>query len=169
MQFIELVRKRYSVRSYKPEPVEDDKLQLVLQAARLAPTAANRQAFRLIVILTKNRESELLRIYNRSWFVQAPVVICICAIPNEAWVRLDGKNYSDVDAAIVMDHLVLAATDLGLGTCWIAAFDPVAAREVLGLPEQVNPIAFTPLGHPADQSPAKKRKNLDDLVKYNHW
>jgi len=169
MEFIELAGKRYSVRSYEAEPVEDDKLQLVLQAARLAPTAANRQAFRLIVILTKNRESELLRIYSRSWFVQAPVVICICATPNEAWVRLDGKNYSDVDAAIVMDHLVLAATDLGLGTCWIAAFDPVAAREVLRVPEQVDPIAFTPLGYPADQSPAKKRKNLDDLVKHNHW
>jgi len=169
MQFIELATKRYSVRYYKAEPVEDDKLQLVLQAARLAPMAANRQAFRLIVILTKNRESELLRIYNKSWFVQAPVVICICAIPNEAWVRLDGKNYSDVDAAIVMDHLVLAATDLGLGTCWIGAFDPVAAREVLGIPEQVDPIAFTPLGYPADQSSAKERRNLDDLVKYNRW
>lgn len=157
------------MRSYKPEPVEDDKLQLVLEAARLAPTAANRQAFRLIVILTKDRESELLRIYNRSWFVQAPVVICIFAMPNEAWVRLDGRNYGDVDAAIVMDHLVLAATDLGLGTCWIAAFDPVAAREVLGIPEQVNPVAFTPLGYPAGQSPTKKRKNLDDLVGHDHW
>jgi nitroreductase len=169
MQFIELARKRYSVRSYKGEPIEDDKLQLVLQAARLAPTAANRQAFRLIVILTKNRESELLRIYSRPWFVQAPVVICICAIPNEAWVRSDGKDYSDVDAAIVMDHLVLAATDLGLGTCWIGAFDPAAAREVLGIPQHVNPVAFTPLGYPAHQSPAKKRKNLDDLVKYDRW
>ena len=169
MQFIELATKRYSVRSYKADPVENDKLQLVLQAARLAPTAANRQAFRLIVILTKNRESGLLRIYNRPWFVQAPVAICICAIPNEAWVRLDGTNYSDVDAAIVMDHLVLAATDLGLGTCWFGAFDPIAAREVLGIPEQVNPIAFTPLGYPADQPPAKKRKNLDDLVKHDHW
>ena len=169
MEFIELATKRYSVRSYKADPVEDDKLQSVLQAARLAPTAANRQAFRLIVIPTKSRESELLRIYNRSWFMQAPVVICICAIPNEAWVRSDGKNYSDVDAAIVMDHLVLAATDLGLGTCWIGAFDPVAARELLGIPEQVDPVAFTPLGYPADQSRAKKRKNLDDLVKHNHW
>jgi nitroreductase len=169
MQFMQLVRKRYSVRSYKPEPVEDDELQSVLEAARLAPTAANRQAFRLIAILTKNREAELLRIYSRPWFVQAPVVICICAIPNEAWVRSDGKNYSDVDAAIVMDHLVLAATDLGLGTCWIGAFDPVAAREALAIPEQVNPIAFTPLGYPADQPPAKQRKSLDVLVKYNHW
>ena len=168
MQFIELATKRYSVRSYKADPVEDDKLQSVLQAARLAPTAANRQAFRLIVVLTKNRESELLRIYNRSWFMQAPVVICICAIPNEAWVRSDGKNYSDVDAAIVIDHLVLAATDLGLDTGWIGAFEPVAAREVLGIPEQADPIAFTPLGYPADQLLARKRKNLDDLVRHNH-
>jgi nitroreductase len=169
MEFIELAKKRYSARSYKPEPVEDGKLQLVLEAARLAPTAANRQAFRLIVVPTRNRESELLRIYKRPWFVQAPVVICICTVPNEAWVRSDGKSYSDIDAAIVMDHLILAAADLGLGTCWIGAFDPVAAREVLGIPEQANPIAFTPLGYPADQPPAKKRKNLDDLVKYDHW
>jgi len=169
MQFIELATKRYSVRSYKAKLVEDDRLRLVLQAARLAPTAANRQAFRLIVVLTKSRESELLRIYNKSWFVQAPVVICICAIPNEAWVRSDGKNYGDVDAAIVMDHLTLAAADLGLGTCWVGAFDPVAAREVLGIPEQAEPIAFTPLGYPADQPRAKKRKSLDDLVRHNHW
>ena len=169
MQFIELAAKRYSVRSYRAKPVEDDKLQSVLQAARLAPTAANRQAFRLIVIPTKGRESELLRIYNRSWFVQAPMVICICAIPNEAWVRSDGRNYGDVDAAIVMDHLILAAADLGLGTCWVGAFDPAAAREVLGIPQQAEPIAYTPLGYPADQPRAKKRKNLDDLVKHNHW
>jgi nitroreductase len=169
MQFIELATKRYSVRSYKAEPVEDRKLQSVLQAARLAPTACNLQAFRLIVVPTKSRESELLRVYSRPWFVQAPMVICICAIPDEAWVRSDGKSYSDVDAAIVMDHLILAAADLGLGTCWVGAFDPVAAREVLGIPDQVEPIAFTPLGYPADQPRAKKRKSLDDLVKHNRW
>lgn len=166
MQFLELARKRYSVRSYKPEPVEDDKLQQLLEAARLAPTAANRQAFRLIVIHTRGNEAQLRRIYDRPWFVQAPVVICACAIANEAWVRRDGKGYSDVDVAIVMDHLILAATDLGLGTCWIGAFDPVAAREVLGLPEQAYPIAFTPVGYPADQPTPKRRKPLNELVRY---
>ncbi len=89
----------------------------------------------------------LKRIYDRAWFVQAPVVICACAIPDKAWVRRDGKNYCDVDVAIAMEHLILAATDVGLGTCWIAAFDPAAAREVLGLPNSVEPIAFTPLGY----------------------
>ena len=169
MQFVELAKKRYSVRSYKSGPVEKDKLQLVLEAARLAPTAANRQAFRIIVISTQERGSELLRIYNKQWFVQAPMLICVCAVPDEAWIRRDGKNYCEVDAAIVMDHMVLAATDLGLGTCWIAAFDAVAAREVLSIPQQITPIAFTPLGYPADQPIEKKRKNLEELVKYNHW
>jgi nitroreductase len=81
-------------------------------------------------------------------------------------VRSDGKNYNDVDVAIVMDHLILAAADLGLGTCWIAAFDPDAAREVLSLPEGVEPIAFTPLGYPADTARPKKRKPLEKLVRY---
>lgn len=169
MQFLELVEKRYSVRSYKPDPVENDKLERVLQAARLAPTAANRQPFQLVVVHTAGRDAELKRIYNRPWFVQSPLVICACGIPDQAWVRLDGKSYCDIDVAIAMDHLILAATALGLGTCWIAAFDPIAAREVLGLPDGVDPIAFTPLGYPADQPRPKKRKELGELVKYERW
>jgi len=149
--------------------VEDSKLQQVLEAARLAPTAANRQAFQLIVIRTAGREAELKRIYSRDWFVQAPLVLCACGVPARNWVRRDGKNYGDVDVAIVMDHLILAAASLGLGTCWIGAFDPSAAREVLGLPDGVEPIVFTPLGYPADQPRAKKRKALSELVRYERW
>ncbi len=169
MEFTELIAKRYSVRAYKPDPVEEEKLQQVLEAARLAPTAANRQPFRLIVIHTSGREAELKRIYDRDWFVQAPLVICACAVPAEGWVRRDGKRYTDVDVAIVMDHLVLAAANVGLGTCWIAAFDPDAAREVLGLPDDVEPIALTPLGYPADSPRPKERKPLSELVKYERW
>jgi nitroreductase len=169
VEFSELIEKRYSVRAYKPDPVEDDKLHQVLEAARLAPTAANRQPFQLIVIHTAGREAELKRIYNRDWFVQPPLVICACGTPAQGWVRRDGKNYSDVDVAIAMDHLILAAANLGLGTCWIAAFDPTAAREVLHLPDDVEPIAFTPLGYPADQLGSKKRKALSELVRYERW
>ena len=169
MEFSELVEKRYSVRAYKPDPVEDDRLHQVLEAARLAPTAANWQPFQLIVIHTAGREAELRRIYNRDWFVQAPLVICACGVLPQGWVRRDGKNHTDVDVAIVMDHLILAATSLGLGTCWIGAFDPTAAREVLGLPDDVEPIIFTPLGYPADQPGPKKRKALSELVRYEHW
>jgi nitroreductase len=149
--------------------VEEDKLQGVLEAARLAPTAANRQSFQIIVIHTAGREADLKRIYHRGWFVQAPLVICACGIPAQNWVRRDGKNYNDVDVAIAMDHLILAAADAGLGTCWIAAFDPAAAREVLGLPDGVEPIAFTPLGYPADQPGPKRRKALSELVRYESW
>ena len=115
MDFSDLIRSRYSVRAYKPDPVSDDMLAQVLEAARLAPTAANRQPFRLIVIHTAGRREELRRLYHREWFGLAPLVIGVCAVPGEAWVRRDGVNYAFVDAAIVMDHLVLAATDRGAG------------------------------------------------------
>lgn len=170
MDFQELIRKRYSVRAYKPDPVGEDKLARVLEAARLAPTAANRQAFRVIVIPTKGREEELGRVYGREWFTQAPVVLAVCALPGEGWTRkTDGWNAAEVDATIAMTHLVLAAADEGLGTCWIAAFDPKAAREVLGLPADVVPSAFTPLGYPADAFPPKKRKPVEEIVRRDRW
>ena len=169
MEFAELIQKRYSVRAYKPDPVEEEKLKQVLEAMRLAPTAANRQPFQFIVIHTKGREAELRRIYHRGWFVQAPLVICACGVPAQNWVRDDGKNYNDVDVAIAMDHLILAAADQGLGTCWIGAFDSAAAREVLGLPDGVEPVAFTPLGYPADQPEPKERKPLEELVRHEGW
>jgi nitroreductase len=164
MDFQELVRARYSVRAYKPDTVEEEKLAAVLEAARLAPTAANRQAFRLYVIPTRGREQELARVYGREWFVQPPLVIAIAGVPAKNWVRRDGRNYVDVDCAIVMDHLILQAADLGLGTCWVGAFDPAAAREVLQLPADWEPIAFTPLGYAADSPRPKKRVPLDDVV-----
>mgnify|MGYP001453121242 CR=1 FL=1 len=171
MEFLELARRRYSVRSYQSVPVEDDKLGKVLEAARLAPTACNLQPFQLIVIHTKGKEVELRRIYNSSWFTQAPIVICVCAIPSQSGVRQDGKNYCHIDATIAMDHLILAAAALGLGTCWIGAFNPDEARSILGLPDDVEPIAFTPLGYPDDQPGdlQKIRKPMGELVRYEHW
>lgn len=169
MEFEKLIHARYSVRSYKSDPVPDEVLAKVLEAGRLAPTAANRQAFRIVVIHTAGRQEELKRIYGRDWFVQAPLVIGVCALSDGCWVRADGKNYSDVDAAIVMDHLILAAADLGLGSCWIGAFDARAAREILGLPETVEPVVFTPLGYPNDSPGVKKRRPVDDLVRFESW
>ena len=169
MMFTELIKKRYSVRSYKPDIVEDEKLAQVLEAARLAPSAANRQPYQLIVIKTAGKEKELKRIYSGSFFTQAPLVICACTLPLQAWSRRDGTDYNFVDIAIAMDHLVLAATELGLGTCWIAAFDPEATKEVLGLPDEIEPVIFTPLGYPANKQGEKNRKPLSELVRYEHW
>jgi nitroreductase len=174
MTFLDLVRRRHSVRAYRPDPVPDDLLASVLEAGRLAPTASNRQPFRIIVVQTRGREAELRRIYDRDWFVQAPLVLCVCAVPTEAWRRTmyDGRSHADVDASIVMDHLILAAADLGLGTCWIAAFDPAAAREVLAIPDEGEPMLFTPLGFAADASAAPRhaeRRPLEELVRYERW
>lgn len=169
MEFSELIAKRYSVRAYRPDPVPDEALHQVLEAARLAPTAANRQPIQLIVIHTAGRAAELKRIYQADWFARAPLIICVCALPEAAWTRSDGLNYGIVDATIVMDHLILAAANAGLGTCWIAAFDVAAARQVLGLPEGVEPIAFTPLGYAADTPKPKSRQPLSELVRYERW
>jgi nitroreductase len=170
MEYSELIAKRYSVRAYRPDPVEDGKLQAILEAARLAPTAANRQPIQLVVMNTAGREEEIRKIYRRPWFVQAPLVIAVCAISSQAWVReSDRFNARLIDAAIVADHLILAATNLGLGTCWIAAFNVEAARDVLQLPAEAEPVIFTPLGYPADQPGPKIRKPLADLVRYEHW
>lgn len=167
MEFKELVAQRYSVRAYKSDPVEEDKLQQILEAARLAPTAANKQPIKLIIVNTHGRQEDLQKIYGPSWFTDAPMIICVCVEPSEAWVRRkDEKNHSDIDAAIVMDHLILAATSLGLGTCWVGAFDPDAAREVLNIPDDLVPVLFTPLGYPADKPREKRRKSLHEIVSY---
>ncbi len=169
MDFLELARRRRSVRAYRPDPVPPAVLEQVLEAARLAPTACNRQPFRLLVLETAGQELEIGRIYHRPWFVQAPLVVGVAAVVAEAWVRRDGASYHLVDAAIAMDHLILAAASAGLGTCWVAAFDRVAAVSVLGLPTGVEPVAFTPLGYPADGPAPKERRPLEHLVRRQRW
>ena len=170
MEYTDLIATRYSVRAYRPDPVEDHKLQTILQAAQIAPTAANRQPIQIIVIHTHGRQAEINTIYRRPWFAQAPLLLAICAISTQAWVReSDRFNARLIDAAIVTDHLILAATNLGLGTCWVAAFNVEAARAILRLPPEAEPVIFTPLGYPADQPTPKTRKPLTDLVRYEHW
>lgn len=170
MEFPELIQKRYSCRSYSPDPVPEDCLRRILEAARLAPTAANRQPFRIVVIHTHGRRDELQKIYPREWFVGAPLLVCLVGVPPEAWTRSDdGRRYLDVDAAIVMDHLILAAANEGLGTCWIAAFNAREARKALNLPDSVEPLLFTPIGYPLDTAAIKERKPLEDLVRWEKW
>lgn len=170
MEYAKLIAARYSVRAYRSDPVEEEKLGAVLEAARLAPTAANRQPFQLIVMHTAGREDEIGKIYRKRWFVQAPLVIAVCAISSQAWVReSDRFNARLIDAAIVADHLILAAANLGLGTCWVAAFNVEAARSVLRLPDEAEPVIFIPLGYPAEGPGPKTRKPLRELVRYEHW
>lgn len=164
MDFFDCIASRRSFRAYKNEPVPRELVEKVLEAGNLAPTAANYQSFRALVASTRGREEELKKVYGKDWLVSAPYVVLICAEPGKAWVRSDGKNYADVDATIAFDHMILAAQALGLGTCWIAAFNPAEARRVFNLPSGWEPVALTPLGFPAESPGARKRKPVADWV-----
>lgn len=171
MRFIELAEKRSSIRGYKPDPVPEDLLAEILQAGNLAPSAKNLQPYHLVVVTDSDRLDQLAEAYPAPFFRQAPVVIVICVEPAQGWVRErhDGKNYADVDAAIAIDHMTLAAADLDLGTCWIGAFDPELVRSAMGLPDGVEPIALLPVGYPDDAGRPKQRKELSELVRREHW
>jgi nitroreductase len=165
MEFYEVISKRRSIRAYKKDPVEDSKLSRILNAARLAPTAANRQPYSLIVVKDEDTKIRLKDAYSQEWFFTAPVIICACALPDDAWKRNDGKGYVDVDVAIAMDHLILAASAEGLGTCWIAAFKPEVVREVLNIPDNMEPLVLTPLGYPETIPEPTFRKPLEEMVR----
>jgi nitroreductase len=165
MDFYETIKLRRSIRAYKMDPVEDDKLVRILNAARLAPTAANKQPFSLIVIKNEQVKHKLKDAYSQEWFYTAPVIICACALPDTAWKRNDGRGYVDVDVAIAMDHLILAASAEGLGTCWIAAFKPEVVKDVLSIPDNLEPLILTPLGYPEIIPEPTFRKSLGEIVR----
>jgi len=170
LEFYDVVRKRRSIRRYKPDPVKEDKLTRVLEAGRLAPSAANRQPWHFIVVRDPKVREALRAAYDRDWFVNAPVIIVVCADPTKAWVRADGEEYWKVDAAIAMEHIVLAATNEGLGTCWIAAFNEEAVKKVLNIPKHVRVVAMTPLGYPDEvKGEVVSRKSLNEIVHYDRW
>ncbi len=164
MDFFKCVESRRSIRAFRRDPIEADRLEAILEAGRLAPTACDYQPFRFVVIETKGREQELRKIYDKDWFVAAPVILLVCSLPGEAWSRKDGKNYADVDATIAMDHMILAASAFGLGSCWVGAFDPSAAREVLKLGAEWEPLAFAPIGYPMESPAPRPRKAMAELV-----
>ena len=169
MSFLDLATKRASVRGYAPDSIDKATLGKVLEAGRLAPSAANQQPWHFIVVRDELRKQALKSAYSKEWFWKAPVIIVLCVEPSKAWTRQDGKNYAAVDGAIAMDHMTLCAADLGLGTCWIGAFDPAKVKHILGLPEGIEPLVMTPLGKPSAQALPKKRKALDQIVHYEKW
>jgi nitroreductase len=178
MDFMDVVAARKSVRSYADKPVEEEKLSKVLEATRLAPSWANKQCCRYIVVKDKAKIQELAGGLN-GWLKQAPVIVVACADPKDSGDR-NGMNYYLVDVGISMQQLVLAATDTGLGTCWIGAFDEAKVKKALGIPENIKVVAMTPLGYPADKEGlgskliktvigAGKRKPLADIVHQEKW
>ena len=165
--FLELSKSRYSVRSFKPQPIEPDKLAQVLEAGRIAPTACNNQPQRIKVITDANGLAKVDGCTPCRF--GAPTVLLICYDKAVCWKRkFDGATSGEVDASIVTTHLMLAASDAGLGACWVMYFDPAKAVELFELPETIVPVAFLPIGYPAaDAKPAdghSRKFALDKII-----
>jgi nitroreductase len=167
MSFLDIARRRRSIRKYKPNPVPEDKLQYVLEAARTAPSWANRQCWRYIVV-----KDEALRrkITQRDWAAEAPIIIVACADPDLSGNKF-GQPYYMLDVGSSVDHLMLAAAEQGLGTCWIGGqFDEKTVKEALGVPDQIRVVALTPLGYPAEEKGlVTERKPPSEIVHRDRW
>lgn len=169
MELSDAIQQRFSVRKFKSQPVEKQKLMQILEAGRMAPSAVNYQPWHFIVA-EKEILVRLYSVYPAKWFQQVPMVIVICSDHSQSWKRgIDGKDSADIDAAIAIDHMTLMATSLGLGTCWICNFNVNRCAEILKLPRNIEPVAILPVGYPNVETPAKQRKNLSEIVHYNQF
>jgi len=181
MEFHDVIMSRTSVRTFRDTPVEDEKITYVLDCARRAPSWANKQCWRFIIIKDKDKITQLSKesmVFNH-WLKNAPVLVIACADPTDSGTH-NGIEYYTVDVAIALEHLVLAATNVGLGTCWIGGFHEEKIKESLEIPKRIKVIALTPLGYPADKKTfaaktikmiigSEKRKSLDEIVHHEHW
>lgn len=171
MDFYEVVRRRLSIRSYRPDPVPEEVLNRILEAARLAPSAKNLQPWKFIVVKDQTIRNQLVpACRNQQFIAEAPLVICGCALEKQAWQGMGGYwSAAAVDVTIALEHIMLAATAEGLGTCWIGAFLEEEVKKILSIPADVKPIALTPLGYPARASLPRPRKPLSEIVCYDRF
>ena len=155
MNFLELAKKRFSVRNYEPKKIEEDRLLRILEAGRVSPTAANHQPQRLIVV---RGDAGLAKLKKAANIYDAPLAVIICADRHEAWKRpFDGKDTVDIDASIVTDHLMMEATELGLGTVWICYFKPDVLKKEFNIPDHVEPVNILAIGYSAGQMASPDR------------
>lgn len=169
MDVIEVIRNRRSIRSYSEKPVEREKIERLLEAARLAPSASNRQEWRFIVVTDPERRAALSKAANNQAFVaQAPVVIAACA-ETEGHVMRCGQPCYPIDVAIALDHMTLQATAEGLGTCWIGAFYEQPAKEILGIPEEIRVVELLTVGYPARPPGRLTRLPIEKIVHWETW
>jgi len=169
MDVMTAIQTRRSIRSYRNQPVEPEKLARVLEAARRAPSAKNMQAWKFVVVTDPQTRAKLATMANHQAFVgQAPVVIAACALRPD-YVMPCGVPAHPVDLAIAVDHITLQAVAEGLGTCWIGAFQQEACKELLGIPPEVRIVVLLTLGYPTEVPPPTWRKPLAEIVCYERW
>jgi len=171
VELYEVIKKRRSIRKYQYREVEDEKLQKVLDAAHLAPSAKNIQPWKVIVVEDKELREELAKAaYGQEYLSQAPCVIVMCVNENECYQQHgDYMTSFAVDGAIFIDHLTLAACAEGLGTCWIAKFNEMEVKKLLNIPDAYRVVVMTPLGYPAEEGKDKGRKPLSEILYKNTW
>jgi len=164
MEVLETIRKRRSIRAYKPEPVKEEDLKKMLEAARLAPSAGNRQPWYFIVVRDPELKRKVAEASARQMFIaDAGAVIAAVADPTVS------PRWAEKDVMIAMEHLILEAAELGYGTCWIGAFNEEEVKKILNIPQQLKVVALTPVGVPAESPPPRPRKALEEIVFENKW
>lgn len=166
MNFLELSKARYSVRSYQQRAIENEKLQYVMECTRLAPSAVNLQPWKFFVVSKPEDCDKIRQCYHRDWFNEAPMYIIACSNHDEAWKRRrsEPKDHADIDISIAVEHLCLAAAEQGLGTCWVCNFDVTLCRELFGIAEPLEPVVLIPIGYPTVNEPGEKnRKAMDEV------
>ena len=167
--FKDLVQKRCSTRKYSNEPVTRETLEKLFETIRFAPSAKNIQPFKFSVFTDKDKIARIAEVTVQSWIKTSPVLIAISTDHIKAWRRPDGKSHGDIDAAIAVDHLTLAAAELGLGTCWICWFDAFKLHSILGLENHEEAVILLAMGYPQEKCSERhlKRKSVDELVEFN--
>jgi nitroreductase len=166
MDIFSAIKGRRSVRSYKDLEVESDKLEKILEAGRLSPSANNRQEWKFIVVKNPETKKKIARAaMNQSFISQAPVVLAACATEFKAVMTCGHPTYA-VDVSIAFAYMLLQAYELGLGTCWIGAFKEDEVKSVLGVPKHVRVVALSPLGYPATDTVVRSRKSLAEITSF---
>ena len=165
MTFLDLIKQRYSCRSYQNKRVEQEKLDYVMECVRLAPSAVNKQPWVFRIVENEDDKSKLHTCYSREWFQTAPMYIICSILHDEEWVRSDGKHHGDIDIAIAAEHLCLAATEQGLATCWVCNFDAAKCKQLFSIADNEEPAVLIPIGYAADEAREKKRKTISEICK----
>jgi nitroreductase len=170
VKIIEEIVDRRSIREYSPKNIEPEKLERILEAARLAPTARNQQDWKLLLVKNHDIKEKLVTAAapHQQFLQGAPIIIIACAL-NPDYVMRCGHPAYLIDLAIVLEHIALQAVREGLGTCWIGSFDELQAKTVLGIPQNMRIVELMSIGYPEQIPPAKNRKTIQDLIAWDSW
>ena len=169
MDVMTAIKTRRSIRNYKDAEIEEEKLEKVLETARLAPSASNRQQWKFIVVKDEDTRKKLAVAARNQHFVgEAPCVIVACATETEHMMPCGQLSYP-IDLAIAVDHMTLKAVEEGLGTCWIGAFDEAEVKKILGIPEKIRVVQLLPIGYPEYVPSQTPRKMFEEVVVFEKW